>query len=518
MIYQHWLETMQHLMPELNQAQISKTFDVISKNLYDNNLYNNIQYHSLILHQKAMETHFLSRRAMEGQEHTQKAIVTKILEKLILKFKQIKEKIVEINTYLGTKYHENTEKNPMLLSNLPTRVESFLENDDSEWSKKKLDYIENYDSNIDNYLFAQSWIHYKTLTIYEDEDELVINCWTINPSTVNEYLKEIKDKIVPALFDSIRLVIDFISNSSQYSYAAQQGGQPRAQAKLGEEECYLLGKLLKYGLLCMDLLHNTKNPSEDKEKMMNFFLIFVSLQEPKNIKDIFETNFKSLFDITLKYSKYGSEESLQNLLSPLIDSPKVYEKTPFMKQYHQQIGYNWKVFAEILIKQLFLKLENSPDELGPFHPYYEYHQEFHSIIYKLIKMCFRCLNKHQQDQFIEGIFKQIIMVLFKKTHSSKYSIEYILLLRNLFKNILNQKSDNLFLKFQQLCEPGINRIDIIKNFVALYEAGLPELNDVLSELILILPLRTKYQLFNSKMLIGPIISALNLTDSDFLST
>lgn len=92
-----------------------------------------------------------------------------------------------------------------------------------------------------------------------------------------------------------------------------------------------------------------------------------------------------------------------------------------------------------------------------------------------------------------------------------------MLLRNLFKNILNQKSDNLFVKFQQLCEYGPSKIDIIKNFVALYQAGLSELNDVLSELILILPLRTKYLLFNSKMLISPIISALNLTDSDFLS-
>ena len=167
----------------------------------------------------------------------------------------------------------------------------------------------------------------------------------------------------------------------------------------------------------MDLLHNYKNPMEDREKMLNFFIIFVGLQETKNIKDIFETNFKSLFDITLKYTKYGTEESLQNLLSPLIDGPKVYEKSNHLKQYVQQINNNWRVFAEILIRQLFIKLENSPDELSPFHPYYEYQNEYHPIIYKLIKMCFRCLNKHQQDQFIEGIFKQIIMVLFKKTRN-----------------------------------------------------------------------------------------------------
>ena len=106
------------------------------------------------------------------------------------------------------------------------------------------------------------------------------------------------------------------------------------------------------------------------------------------------------------------------------------------------------------------------------------------------------------------------MVLFKKVHSSKYSIEYILLLRNLFKNImLFQKPDNLYAKFQQLCEGNIN---IIKNFIALYEAGLPEMNDVLSELILMIPLRTKQILGASKMLISPLITSLNLTETNFL--
>ena len=224
-----WLLTLLY-RPEMTLPQISKTFDIVAKNLYDNNLYNNIQYHSLILHQKVMDVHFLNRRNAESQENTQKLVATKILEKLILKFKQIKEKIVEINDYLGTKYpdHENTEKNPILLSNLPSKVNNFSEEDEIVWNQKKLKFIEEYDSNTDAYLFSQSWIHYKTLNIYEDEDELVINCWTINPSTVNEYLKEIKDKIVPALFDSIRSVIDFISNNSTYAFnAPPSNGQPR---------------------------------------------------------------------------------------------------------------------------------------------------------------------------------------------------------------------------------------------------------------------------------------------------
>ena len=213
----------------MNSSQVSKTFDIIAKNLYDNNLYNNIQYHSLILHQKIMEVHFLGRRNQEIQEPTQKGLATKILEKLIRKFKQIKEKIVEINQFMDQKYpnHSEPEKNPILLSNLPTKVENFLQEDDSEWSRKKLEFIENYESNVDNYLFSQSWFHYKTLNIYEDEDELVVNCWTINPNTVSEYLKEIKDKIVPALFDSIRFVIDFISNNTGHPFNPQQSGQPR---------------------------------------------------------------------------------------------------------------------------------------------------------------------------------------------------------------------------------------------------------------------------------------------------
>ncbi len=198
----------------MNFNHIAKTFNIIAKNLYDNSLYNNIQFHSLILHQKIMEVHFL-RRAQDTQDPSPlKALATKILEKLIRKFKQIKEKHIEINEFLASKFpdHDTVEKNPILLSNLPTKKEGFLTEDESEWSKKKLEFIEEYESNVDNYLFSQTWVSYKTLNIYEDEDELIVNCWTINPTTVNEYLKEIKDKIMPALFDSIRLVIDYISS------------------------------------------------------------------------------------------------------------------------------------------------------------------------------------------------------------------------------------------------------------------------------------------------------------------
>lgn len=213
----------------MSLSQVSKTFDIIAKNLYDNNLYHNIQFHSLVLHQKIMDHHFLDRKNSEGQEHSQKAIATNILEKLIFKFKQIREKITEINDYLGTKFpHQIAPKNqPILLSNLPSRTETFPEENEADWTRRKLKYIEEHDSNIDSYLFSQQWIYYKTLNIYEDEDELVMNCWTINAGTVNEYLQEIKDKIMTALFESIRKIVDFISIHSTYASHAPPGGQPR---------------------------------------------------------------------------------------------------------------------------------------------------------------------------------------------------------------------------------------------------------------------------------------------------
>lgn len=306
----------------MNITQISKTFDIISKNLYDNNLYNNIQYHSLILHQKIMDIHFLSKKA--ESEAMNRLVATKILQKLILKFKQIHEKITEIKKYLKEKYPNSdpVEKNHILLSSLPSKGENLMTQEPTDWDMKKLDFIEKNNPNIDAYLFSQSWIHYKTLNIYEDEDELIANCWTIDPTTFNEYLKEIKDKIVPALLDSIRNVTDYIFNYNHLGVS--HTNQPRAPSKLTEDECYLLGKLLKYGLACMDLLHDYKNPSDDKDKLLSFFIIFVGLQEKKNIRDIFETNFDSFFNIALKCAKNGNDESVQNLLAPLIDGPKVY--------------------------------------------------------------------------------------------------------------------------------------------------------------------------------------------------
>ena len=343
--------------------------------------------------------HFLQKRNADGQENMQKIIVTRILQKMILKFKQIKEKVIEVNEFLKnnpSKQEQVADKNSISMASLPTKGDILLKEDEIEWTKKKINFIETSKSNIDSYLFSFSdnLINYSCMQIYEDQEELLANSWNINHNTATEFLKDIKDLIIPSLLESIKIIVALNSNNPPYTMSM---GMNKQIMKLSDEECALLGKLLKYGLSLIDLLHNYKTHQEDKEKIATFLNIFISL-DPKNIKDIFETNFKYLFDILIKFAKFCPENvCVQNLLTPLIYSAP-----------------NWKYFAEIFTRKLIMKIESAPEELEPFHPYYEYKNEYHSLIQKLIKLPLRCLNKFGDDSFIDGIFKQIILVFFKK--------------------------------------------------------------------------------------------------------
>lgn len=85
---------------------------------------------------------------------------------------------------------------------------------------------------------------------------------------------------------------------------------------------------------------------------------------------------------------------------------------------------------------LLLKLETSYENLDPFHPFYEYKEDYFCLLQKLIRFPFRCLSKFCDDSFIKHYFRQIVLFLIKKAHSSKYCLEYLQLLRTLFKNLL----------------------------------------------------------------------------------
>jgi len=83
-----------------------------------------------------------------------------------------------------------------------------------------------------------------------------------------------------------------------------------------------------------------------------------------------------------------------------------------------------------------MKLDTSFENLDPLSPFYEYKDDYFCLLSKLIRFPFRCLSRFCDDSFIKHYFRQIVLFLIKKAHTSEYGLEYLQLMRTLFKNLL----------------------------------------------------------------------------------
>jgi len=100
-----------------------------------------------------------------------------------------------------------------------------------------------------------------------------------------------------------------------------------------------------------------------------------------------------------------------------------------------------------------------------------------------------------------------VLILIKKIHQSYYPLEYLQLLRQLFKNVnLFNKYDYLIMEFQYLCSKQQKRqgqsqevvhynVNIIENFIYLFNSGIDEIKQIVTEIVLLMPLNTKYSQF-----------------------
>ena len=186
---------------------------------------------------------------------------------------------------------------------------------------------------------------------------------------------------------------------------------------------------------------------------------------------------------------------------------------------------------ELLIYNLILRLESTSDVLDPFHEFYGYKQEYFSLLQKLIRFPFRCLSRYSDDSFIRNYFRQIILFLIKKAHTSRFCLDYLHLMRTLFKNILfncnRDTASPLFSEFYAICsKPSPNsqqpqgaqthstfvNVNVLDNFMRLYETGIPELADIITELIIMLPLKSKHiiQFAKQGYIVKPLLHCLCL--------
>lgn len=325
------------------------------------------------------------------------------------------------------------------------------------------------------------------------------------------------------------------------------------QIVLNEDQCRILSKIQRNGLQVFEYFHDfgihadDMNPRCKKVNLSTFMSIYAQIFHPINFKDIIEPNMELIFKYLLKYAKYCSDNCLQNLIIEPFCNLSQYPDAGQARGGGQfppggapsvaQVQHYNKNIVEILTHYLLLKLEPSYENLDQMHPFYEYKEDYFCLLQKLIRFPFRCISKFFDDSFIKNYFRQIVLFFIKKAHTSQYGLEYLQLLRTLFKNLLynatSKFSDSqLFTDFHSICTKekvsGAERneksdrnqfcnVNIIENLMAFYETGIPEMKEIVTELIIMLPLKSKYliQLAKSKIIAKPFINSLLLSDGSF---
>lgn len=104
----------------------------------------------------------------------------------------------------------------------------------------------------------------------------------------------------------------------------------------------------------------------------------------------------------------------------------------------------------------------------------------------------------------------------KKIYKSVYCLDYLHLIKNLFKNIIFfHKYEELFQEFNELCSDD-KVVNIFNNFIGLYETNIPQLKEIVIELIILLPLKTRQLVTKFEVLSTPLIDSLSLPESSFI--
>ncbi len=75
----------------------------------------------------------------------------------------------------------------------------------------RLTYIEDSKIDIDYYLLISMHSQSNTMTLFEDEEELVMNCVSINQSTYIDYFREVRDTIISVLIETTVKIIQCLT-------------------------------------------------------------------------------------------------------------------------------------------------------------------------------------------------------------------------------------------------------------------------------------------------------------------
>jgi hypothetical protein len=142
-------------------------------------------------------------------------------------------------------------------------------------------------------------------------------------------------------------------------------------------------------------------------------------------------------------------------------------------------------------------IDRLPETLDKFHFLYDDELNIHVFILKVLKYIFRTIRLKEASnpgyantlivKLKQHIFK-LILIIIKLTSELMYPIDYLFLMKIIFKTIV--RCDNFYTFFTtEIIQKGIR---ILEFFIMLFKTGIEELKILSTELTLFIPLEIKH--------------------------
>lgn len=192
--------------------------------------------------------------------------------------------------------------------------------------------------------------------------------------------------------------------------------------------------------------------------------------------------------------------------------------------------YTIQHFLEILIKKSIIMLNDLPAKLDASHFLYDKDVNVHSFILKILRYIFRAIKLKEEPVrathpspnfaselviFLQRHILKLILVVIKLSITSHYPMDYLYLLKLIFKAVRIEKFQVFF--NNQIKEKELKILDY---FLQLFKSNIDELKIMSTEIVFSMPVELSYLISKypdyAKDMIQMIAFALTLSPSEII--
>ena len=306
-------------------------------------------------------------------------------------------------------------------------------------------------------------------------------------------MKEINDckVLIRTLILGLKTVVWSASNlrTAQPPAAGQAESAPPAQLQvrkgLTKEECLLISRLLKGALKCFPIYSAdpSSTPSEEKDMLDLFAQVFTVL-EVRNFQDIISVRMQTLFD------HMAENQAMLTIPQHFLANANIS-----------------KHFAEILLNFLVDRMEL----LGKIS--WDRDAKMASVLLRLFKIVFASVTLFPDNEpVLQPHLAKIVTNSLKYATEMRDALNYLHLLRALFKSIATGKFELLYKEFTPLLQP------LLQGFLLLQMGPYKQaMADLIVELCLSVPARPSSILPYLHLLMRPVVCALHSSSEQLVS-